>query len=146
MGMVTRKNIPAGAADSLRDGKWPLLTVCVTAGFPSPAEDYIDRRLDLNEYLIHHPAATFFMRVRGESMIGAGIRDGDLVIVDRAVAAEPGDIVVASVLGELTLKRIRRRGGKCLLVAANDAYPPLDVPVEADVEIWGVCKHAIHSF
>ena len=142
MGMVTREDIPTVSPGGC---KLPLLTVCVTAGFPSPAEDYIDRNLDLNEYLIRHPAATFFMRVRGESMIGAGIHDGDLLIVDRALAAKSGDVVVASVLGELTLKRLRRRDGKCLLVSANDAYPPIDVPEEADVHIWGVCKHVIHS-
>lgn len=130
---------------SLSRCELPLFTVRVEAGFPSPAEDYIDCNLDLNEYLIRHPAATYFVRVSGDSMTGAGIHDGDLLIVDRAADPADGDVVIAALLGELTLKRIRRRGGKVLLVPDNRAYPPIEVGEEDEFRIWGVCKHVIHS-
>ena len=123
----------------------PLFTVCVKAGFPSPAEDYIDCNLDLNEYLVRHPAATYFVRVSGSSMTGAGILDGDLLIVDRSVAPREGDVVIAALFGELTLKRIRKCGGKVMLIPDNDAYPPIKVDQETEFQIWGVCKHVIHS-
>jgi len=123
----------------------PLIMARVEAGFPSPAEDYVDCNLDLNEYLIRHPAATYFVRVSGNSMTGAGIHDGDLLIVDRATEPADGDVVIAAVFGELALKRIRKRGGKVLLVADNDGYPPIEVSEEADFQVWGVCKHVIHS-
>ena len=123
----------------------PLLASRVEAGFPSPAEDYIDGALDLNEYLIRHPAATYFVRVGGDSMIGANIHAGDLLIIDRALEPKNGDVVIASISGELTLKRLCNRDGKLLLVAANDAYSPIEVDAEADFQIWGVCKHVIHS-
>jgi len=87
----------------------PLFAAGVPAGFPSPADDYIDRHLDLHEHLIEHPAATFYVRASGDSMVGAGIHDGDLLIVDRAVEPRDGHIVIAVVHGELTVKRLRRR-------------------------------------
>ena len=123
----------------------PLFTVRVEAGFPSPAEDYIDCDLDLNEHLIQHPAATYFVRVSGSSMIGAGIHDGDLLIVDRSVEPRDGDVVIAALLGELTLKRIHKRGGKVMLIPDNDAYPTIEVDQEAEFQVWGVCRHVIHS-
>ena len=123
----------------------PLFTVRVEAGFPSPAEDYIDCDLDLNEHLIRHPAATYFVRVSGSSMIGAGIHDGDLLIVDRSVEPRDGDVVIAALLGELTLKRIRKYNGKVMLIPDNDAYPPIEVDQGAEFQVWGVCKHVIHS-
>ena len=129
---------------SLRRCGPPLFSARVEAGFPSPAEDYIDCNLDLNEYLIRHPAATYFVRVSGDSMTGAGIHDGDLLIVDRAPEPTDGDVVIAALFGELTLKRIRKRGGKILLVPDNDEYPTIEVDEEADFQIWGVCKYVIH--
>ena len=127
----------------------PLFLAGVQAGFPSPADDFIDKRLDLNEHLIQHPAATFFVRAVGESMLGAGIHDGDLLIVDRAVEAQSGKIVIASVNGELTVKRLERKGQRLLLVPANPDYPPIDV-TEAmhsgeGFEVWGVVTSVIHS-
>ena len=130
---------------SLSRCELPLVSARVEAGFPSPAEDYIDCNLDLNEYLIRNPAATYFVRVSGDSMTGAGIHDGDLLIVDRAAEPRDGDIVIAALLGELTLKRIRKRDGKVLLVPDNHAYPPIEVGEEDEFQIWGVCKHVIHS-
>ncbi|MDY7011235.1 MAG: translesion error-prone DNA polymerase V autoproteolytic subunit [Planctomycetota bacterium] len=129
----------------VRRSRLPLVSARVEAGFPSPAEDYIDCNLDLNEYLIRHPAATYFVRVSGNSMTEAGIQDGDLLIVDRALQPTDGDVVIAVLFGEPTLKRIQKRGGKILLVADNGDYSPIEVGPEADFQIWGVCRHVIHS-
>lgn len=122
----------------------PLYGSAVTAGFPSPADDYIEGQLDLGEYLVRHPAATFFVRASGHSMIYAGIHDGDLLIVDRAIPPRDGDVVIAALYGELTVKRIRRRGGRLLLEPDNGAYPAIEVPPEADLQVWGVVTNAIH--
>jgi DNA polymerase V len=116
----------------------------VPAGFPSPADDYIEDSLDLNEHLIHHPSATFFVRASGNSMINAGIFDGDLLIVDRALSPQDGDIVIAVLFGELTVKRIRKRHDQLLLEPDNAAYPAIEVPPDANFQVWGVVAYAIH--
>jgi DNA polymerase V len=123
----------------------PLFASHVQAGFPSPAEDYVDQRLDLNEYLIHHPAATFFVRVQGDSMEGAAIHDGDLLVVDRALEPAHGRIVIAAVNGELTVKRLLLRDGGAWLQPENPAYAALHISEGLDCVIWGVVKHVIHS-
>lgn len=129
--------------------KLPLYLAGVQAGFPSPADDFIDKRLDLNEHLVPHPAATFFVRAAGDSMLGAGIHDGDLLIVDRAVEAQSGKTIIAAVHGELTVKRLERRGDRMLLVPANPDYPHIDVTEGLNggegFEIWGVATHVIHK-
>jgi DNA polymerase V len=122
----------------------PLYGSAVQAGFPSPADDYVESQLDLNEHLIRHPAATFFVRASGQSMRDAGIADGDLLIVDRALDPRDGDIVIAVLLGELTVKRIRRRDGRLLLEPDNAAYPAIDVPPDVGFSVWGVVTFAIH--
>jgi DNA polymerase V len=122
----------------------PLFSCGVTAGFPSPAEDYIDQRLDLNELLIENPAATFFVRVAGDSMIGAGINHDDILIVDRSLEPVSGKIVIAVINGELTVKRLRIDEQRCLLVAENPDYGPLEVSPETGCEIWGVVTSVIH--
>ncbi len=114
------------------------------AGFPSPADDYIEGQLDLNEHLIANPPATFFVRVSGQSMINAGIHDGDLLIVDRSVEPQSGSIVIAVVHGETTVKRLGRRGDRLLLLPENEAYQPLEVNRETGLQIWGVCRYVIH--
>ena len=117
----------------------PLFGTRVPAGFPSPADDYVEGRLDLNEYLIRHPAATFYVRVTGESMLGAGIHPGDLVVVDRALAPTHGRIVIAVVDGELTLKRLHlNAGGAVQLRSENLNYPPLILTEAMERAIWGV--------
>lgn len=121
----------------------PLFLTRVPAGFPSPADDYVDRSLDLNDLLIKRPEATFFVRVEGDSMEGAGIRSGDLLVVDRSVEARDGDVVIAALDGEMTVKRVRQREGALWLVAANDAYPPQRVTTE--LVIWGVVQHVVHE-
>ena len=124
----------------------PLFLCGISAGFPSPADDYIDRSLDLNELLIKNPAATFFVRVAGESMTGVGIHDGDILVVDRAVEPASGKIVVAAVNGELTVKRLLRNRGSCRLVAENPAYPQMEISAESQFEVWGVVTSVIHQF
>ena len=102
--------------------------------------------MDLNEHLVAHPAATFVVRVEGDSMIGAGIRHGDLLVVDRALEARSGSIVVAVVDGELTVKRLRMYRGRVRLEAENPAYPPIEMRGQVDLIIWGVVAHAIRSY
>ena len=117
----------------------------VPAGFPSPADDHLDQVLDLNRHLFRHPAATFLARVRGDSMLGAGIHDGDLIAVDRALSARDGHVVIAILDGEHTIKRLRRREGRVWLLPENDAYEPLEVAADASLTICGVVTHVIHG-
>ena len=114
------------------------------SGFPSPAEDYIDQRLDLHEHLIKNPAATYFIRVRGDSMRGAGIAGGDLLVVDRSVAPRPGHVVVAVVDGDFTVKHLGYLGKELALVPENQELPPIPLLGERSVVIWGVAVHVIH--
>lgn len=123
----------------------PLYLAAVAAGFPSPADDFIDRSLDLNEHLVAHPAATFFVRVHGDSMQGAGIRSGDILVVDRALEPADNKVVVAALDGELTVKRIRAKNGRLFLAPENPAFPPIEVTPEASFEIWGIVTYVIHK-
>jgi DNA polymerase V len=129
-----------------RSTKWarPLFLASVSAGFPSPAEDYIEGRLDLNRHLIKHPAATFFVRVAGDSMINAGIHPGDILVVDRALEPQDSNVVIAVIDGELTVKRISQRHGKLFLVPDNQAYEPLEIVEAMEFEVWGVVTSVIH--
>jgi DNA polymerase V len=124
----------------------PLFSSGVSAGFPSPAEDHIDRKLDLNDLLIQNPAATFFVRVAGDSMIGAGINHGDILVVDRSLQAVHGKIVIAIIHGELTVKQLMGKDASWQLVAANPAYPAVDISEEIGCEIWGVVTSVIRQF
>lgn len=124
----------------------PLLSFPVAAGFPSPADDYIEGRIDLNEHLIRHPAATFFVRVSGDSMSGAGIHDGDLLIVDRAAEVQNGCIVVARIADEFTLKRIRKAGTRVFLMPENERFSPIEIVEGSDFEIWGRVVGSIREF
>ena len=117
----------------------PLLGRLIPAGFPSPADDYLEGEIDLNRLLVERPAACYLMRVSGPSMSGAGIMDGDLVVVDRSVEAVPGHVVVAVVAGEMTIKRLRRtRDGRAVLRAENPDYPAVVVGEGNPAEVWGV--------
>jgi DNA polymerase V len=122
----------------------PLYTG-VTAGFPSPADDYIELTLDLNEYLIDQPHSTFCVRVRGNSMEGANIRQGDILIVDRSKPATTGRIVVAVLNGEFTVKRLMINSSGTFLVPEHAAYEPVRVPENSDFQIWGVVTYTIHK-
>lgn len=123
----------------------PLFTEQVAAGFPSPADDYLEGDLDLNKYLIQHPVATFFVRVTGDSMIGAGIYSGDILIVDRALEPADKKVVIAVVDGELTVKRLVRKSGSLYLMPENDAYKPIKIEDETGLEIWGVVTTVLHQ-
>jgi len=125
----------------------PLAATKLPAGFPSPATDYIEKLLDLNELLIKRKESTFFMRVGGVSMVEFGINDRDLVIVDRAAPHANGSIVVARVDGELVLKKLYRKDGVVKLRAGNSAYRDIEFKEDgAELEIWGVVTHVVHSF
>ncbi|MFM7599637.1 MAG: LexA family protein [Pseudanabaena sp.] len=143
----------SGLAESVRDIhlpdmstklELPLQNCSVPAGFPSPAEDYVEHKLDLNSYLVTHPAATFFVRASGNSMTGANIHDGDLLIVDRSIEASHNDIVIAVVLGEITVKRLHYLRGEIALVPENESYQTIFINEHSDLHIWGVVTNAIH--
>ena len=131
--------------DLSRPSPRPLFLVAVSAGFPSPADDYLEGKLDLNQHLIKHEAATFFVKVKGDSMIDAGIHCGDLLIVDRALEATDNSVVIAVVNGELTVKRLSKRDGGLSLTPANGDYPPIPITTFTDFEVWGVVTHVIHA-
>ena len=121
----------------------PLFGSKVPAGFPSPADDHLDKTLDLNEHLIKHPAATFFCRVSGDSMQGVGIFDGDLLIVDRAITPAHGDIVLAALDGELTCKVLDKNGKR--LLSSNRAYDPIPIPNDSVLIIEGVVTFSVNQ-
>ena len=124
----------------------PYFASRVSAGFPSPADEFIEKALDLNELLIRHPSSSFFLRVAGSSMAGAGISDGDLLLVDRAVEPTDGRIVIAVVDGELTVKRLRYTpAGHPYLYPENRDYPPIAISEETDCHLWGVVINVIKS-
>lgn len=116
----------------------PLAADCVRAGFPSPAQDYEEETLDINEYLIRNGPATYFVQVEGDSMDGAGIHHGDILVVDRSITAQDGHIVVAFVDGERLVKQLRLFGLYGALEAANPKYPTIHLSAASQVEIWGV--------
>lgn len=116
----------------------PLGMVKVSAGFPSPAADYEDKRLDINDYLVQNPVSTFFFPVEGDSMEGAEIFAGDILVVDKSVRPQHGHIVIAFVDGERLVKRLYKLAGRVALVAENPAYPRLDIQEGMDLEVWGV--------
>ena len=122
----------------------PIFASRVPAGFPSPAEDFVEGALDLNQHLIDHPSATFFLRVSGDSMIGAGIFADDLLIVDRSLTAKSNDIVIAVLHGDLTVKRLVQDVDGWTLHAENSEYP--DIALPEDSEIWGVVINAVRYF
>ncbi|WP_417223267.1 translesion error-prone DNA polymerase V autoproteolytic subunit [Amphritea sp.] len=124
--------------------KVPLFMSRVMAGFPSPAQDYIERTLDLNELCIEHPAATYFVRAEGDSMEGVGIFSRDVLVVDRSLKAANGDIVIACVDGEFTVKELSTRPTLQLL-AHNPAYTPIEFGPESTLELFGVVTTVIHS-
>ena len=123
----------------------PLLATPVPAGFPSPADDYVEGRIDLNRHLIAHREATFFIRVTGDSMTGFGIHDGDLLVVDRAVEASDQSIVIAVLEGDFTVKQLCHAPEGYLLRAGNADYPDIRVGADQSLTIWGVVRWSIHE-
>ncbi len=123
----------------------PFFLSSVAAGFPSPAQDYIEKTLDLNELLIERPAATYFVRAEGDSMIEAAIQDGDILVVDRSLTARHGDIVIACFNGELTVKQLELKPS-CRLIPRNRRYAAIQIPEGTDLQLFGVVTNVIHSF
>ena len=123
----------------------PYFDNFVPAGFPSPAADYGNQKLDLNEYLIPNPASTFLVRVEGESMIGAGIFPGDMLIVDRSKEVKDGLVVLAVINNEFTIKRYKKEGRKIFLIPENSEYTKIEVNEGMDFEVWGVVTNVIHK-
>lgn len=123
----------------------PLYAGHVEAGFPSPADDHMERMLDLNEEIVRNPAATFFVRVQGHSMKDAGIHPGDILVVDRSLPPSDRQIVVAMIDGEFTVKRLRKRQGKVFLEAENPDFKPIEIREEQDMMVWGVVSYIIHK-
>jgi len=123
----------------------PLYDSSVSAGFPSPADDHLEKNLDLNEYLIKNPVSTFFVRVEGESMLGSGINSNDILIVDRSLEASNGKIVIAVISGELTVKRLRFSQNQIWLDADNENFHSIKVTEEMNFHIWGVVTNVIHK-
>jgi len=123
----------------------PLFSTKVSAGFPSPADDYLEGKLDLNQHLVKHPSATFFVRVSGDSMINTGIFPDDILVVDRSLEPVSGKVVIAVIDGELTVKRLHREKGGVQLLPENDNYPPIVITEAQDFSIWGVVTNVIHN-
>ena len=133
-------------ADKSMSFKIPYFEGGVSAGFPSPAEDYMDGKLDLNNLLINNPSSTYYVRVVGDSMRNAGIISGDLLVVDRSLEITNNCIVVAFLDGEFTVKRIKKTTNKMFLQPENSNYKAIEITEEMDFELFGVVAHAIHHF
>jgi len=123
----------------------PIVETRVPAGFPSPAADHLDKTLNLGELLVKHPQATFLMRVEGDSMTGAGIHNGDIIVVDKAIEPQSGKIVVAVLDGDFFVKRLVVREGRCFLVSENPKYAEKEVGEWASLDVWGVVTNVIHA-
>lgn len=140
------KLVDNGSPEGLhRPQALPLYACKVSAGFPSPADDFLEGKLDLNQHLVHHPAATFFVRATGDSMKNAGIYPDDILIVDRSLTPKNNSIVIAVVNGELTVKRLHKTATHVVLQPENPAYEPIVITPEHDFHIWGVVTNVIHN-
>lgn len=115
----------------------------IVAGFPSPAEDYLEATMDLNKALIKHPASTFYGRVKGMSMIDAGVNDGDLLIIDKSLQYKNNALAVCFINGEFTLKRIKAEGGALFLVPANEDFKPIEVKEDDEFTVWGIVTYIV---
>ena len=123
----------------------PLFGMPIKAGFPSPADDWQEGKIDLNQFLVKHPAATYLLRVSGSSMKNAGITESDILVVDCSLEAKHRDIVIANVDGEMTVKRLHKTAKRTALIAENDDYAPIEITSGMEFSIWGVVKHVIKN-
>lgn len=117
----------------------------IHAGFPSPATDYMTQAIDLNKELVRHPAATFYGRVVGDSMIDAGVDEGDILVIDKSLEPQDGDMAVCFVDGEFTLKYLRFHTGGLTLLPANDRYPSIRIDEDTDFKVWGIVTYVIKN-
>ena len=143
--MSEHKNIDLFSIIKKTQINTPVFLDKISAGFPSPATDYMENKLDLNEYLIKHPASTFIVKAKGPSMIDAGILSGDLLIVDRSITPKNNNIVIASIFGDLTVKKLQKKENSLFLLSANNDYPSIHVQEEMECFIWGVVTYVIHE-
>lgn len=144
---LRKQGMPDGALRPAMDSptRLPWFSFRVPAGFPSPAEDYAEGKLDLNEYIVEHEAATFYIRVQGHSMSGAGILDGDLIAVDRSLEPRHGDVVLAVIDGELTVKEFSNQNGQVQLLAHNPDFTPIELRLGQELTIWGVVTGVVRK-
>ncbi|MCE1274298.1 MAG: translesion error-prone DNA polymerase V autoproteolytic subunit [Chlorobiaceae bacterium] len=133
------------AADLTTGLELPLASTFISAGFPSPADDHLELKLDLNRALIRHPNATFYGRVKGSSMIDAGIEEGDILVIDKSLDPKDGDIAVCFLDGEFTVKRISKQEDGLFLMPANDEFQPIRISEESDFQVWGIVTYIIHK-
>lgn len=131
------------APEFTKETSLPLVKATIQAGFPSPAEDYAEERLDLNKKLIHHPASTFYVRVNGDSMNRDGIHHGDLLIVDKSLTPKDNSILVCFIDGEFTLKRLVKTANGQFLMPSNPDYEPIKINPESNFRLWGVVTYSI---
>jgi DNA polymerase V len=131
--------------DIAEELKLPLVDAFISAGFPSPAEDYIEGKLDLNKLLIKNPSSTFFARVRGTSMIEIGIHDGDILIIDKSLEAKHNSVLICFIDGEFTVKKVQKINGDLYLIPQNKDFAPIMVSKESDFRLWGVVTYCIHK-
>jgi len=129
--------------DTTTNIELPLFQTGISAGFPSPADDYIEDRIDLNRELIRNASSTFFGRVNGDSMINAGIGDGDLIVIDKSLEPKDGSIVVCVIDGEFTVKRFRKINGEIFLMPENEKYKAIKITDENDFRVWGIVTYTI---
>ncbi|HDP55228.1 MAG TPA: translesion error-prone DNA polymerase V autoproteolytic subunit [Bacteroidetes bacterium] len=125
--------------------KLPLVETFINAGFPSPADDYLEAKLDLNQLLIQNPSSTFFARVRGNSMVDAGIHDGDILIIDKSLEPKQTSVLVCFIDGEFTVKKVQKKNGDFYLMPQNKEFSPIKVDKGSDFRLWGVVTHCIHN-
>jgi DNA polymerase V len=133
------------AADLTTGLELPLASTFISAGFPSPAEDHLELKLDLNRELVRHPNATFYGRVKGSSMVDAGIGEGDILVIDKSLEPKDGDIAVCFLDGEFTVKRIANREEGLYLMPANDEFRPIRITEESEFQVWGIVTYVIHK-
>lgn len=145
---MAKKAVTAAILGGVAEAEFeaPLYSSRPAAGFPAPGDDLIERALDINDLLIKHPESTFFVRVEGDSMEGAGIFSGDVLVVDRSIDPVHNAIVVAAVYGELVVKRLFKRGRAQQLVSENDAYEPIELTGNEDCHVWGVAVGSVRVF
>ncbi|MDT8346163.1 MAG: translesion error-prone DNA polymerase V autoproteolytic subunit [Flavobacteriaceae bacterium] len=143
---MTTEGLEIFKPQALTEVEIPLVEGGISAGFPSPAQDFSEHSIDLNKALIQHPASTFYGRVTGDSMKDLGIEDGDLVIIDKSLSPKDGKIAVCFIDGEFTMKTIKIEKDCCWLMPANERYAPLRVDEDNDFIVWGIVTHVIKSF
>lgn len=123
----------------------PLISENISAGFPSPAMDFIDLTIDLNKYVVRHPSSTFFGRIKGHSMKNSGIFDGDLIVIDKSIKPKSNQIAVCYIDGDFTIKRILIEKERCLLIPANEDYEPIEITTDSDFLVWGIVTHVLKT-